>query len=41
MKNFLQLKDEDVVMGIVYLGYSDEKMEGNRRTEMDEKATWK
>jgi|SRR5438552_2664048 len=41
MKNFLQLKDDDVVMGIVYLGYSDEKMEGNRRTEMDEKATWK
>src|SRR5436190_9648475 len=41
MKNFLQLKDEDVVMGIVYLGYSDEKMEGKRRTEMDEKATWK
>ena len=41
MKNFLQLKQEDVVLGILYLGYSDEKMEGKRQTEIDEKVTWK
>jgi nitroreductase len=41
MKNFLQLKDEDVVIGLLYLGYSDEKMEGKRQTEIEQKTTWK
>ena len=41
MKDFLQLKQEDVVLGILYLGYSDEKMEGKRQTEIDEKVIWK
>jgi len=41
MKEFLQLKQEDVVLGILYLGYSDEKTEGKRQTEIDEKVIWK
>lgn len=41
MKNFLDLKQEDVVMGILYLGYSDEKMEGKRQTGIEEKVIWK
>ncbi len=41
MKNFLQLKEEDIVMGILYLGYSDEKMEGKRQTEIEQKVIWK
>jgi len=41
MKDFLQLKQEDIVLGILYLGYSNEKMEGKRQTEIEEKVTWK
>jgi nitroreductase len=41
MKNFLHLKEEDIVMGILYLGYSDEKMEGKRHTEVEQKVIWK
>jgi len=40
MKNFLRLKDEDLVMGILYLGYSDEKLEGKRKTGIEEKLVW-
>jgi len=40
MKDFLQLKEEDVVMGIIYFGYSDEKSEGKRATSMEEKTKW-
>ncbi len=41
MKDFLKLKKEDIVLGILYFGYSDEKMEGKRQTSMTEKITWK
>jgi nitroreductase len=41
MKKFLQLKDEDIVLGILYFGYSDEQQEGKRQTGMDEKMIWK
>ena len=41
MKNFFHLKEEDIVMGILYLGYSDEKVEGKRQSEMEEKVVWK
>jgi nitroreductase len=41
MKDFLKLKKEDIVMGILYFGYSDEKMEGKRQTPMTEKVSWK
>jgi nitroreductase len=41
MKDFLKLKKEDIVMGILYFGYSHEHMEGKRQTSMTEKITWK
>jgi len=41
MKDFLELKEEDVVLGMIYLGFSDEKPEGNRATSIDEKIIWK
>ena len=40
MKDFLQLRDEDVVMGIIYLGYSDDKPEGKRAIPLHEKVKW-
>jgi nitroreductase len=41
MKDFLELKQDDIVLGILYLGYSEEKMEGKRQTGIEEKVTWK
>ncbi|HEY2722393.1 MAG TPA: nitroreductase [Chitinophagaceae bacterium] len=40
MKDFLQLKEQDLVMGILYLGCSDEEMEGKRQTEIERKVIW-
>jgi nitroreductase len=41
MKDFLQLKEEDIVMSLLYLGYTDEQMEGKRQTEIEQKVMWK
>ena len=41
MKDFLQLNEQDIVMSILYLGYSDEQIEGKRQTEIEEKVIWK
>jgi len=41
MKEFLQLKKEDVVMSLLYLGYTDEQLEGKRQTVIEEKVVWK
>jgi nitroreductase len=41
MKNFLQLRDDDIVMGLLYLGYADERPDGKRQTEIDAKVLWK
>jgi len=41
MKDLLHLKKEDIVMSIVYLGYTDEHMEGKRQTGIEEKMVWK
>ena len=41
MKNYLELKEEDIVMGILYLGYSDEHPEGKRQTTIENKLVWK
>jgi len=41
MKDFLQVNEEDVVMGILYLGYTDEKTEGKRQTLIEDKVIWK
>ena len=42
MKNYLGLAAEDIVMGILYLGYTDEPAkEGKRIVSLTEKVTWK
>jgi nitroreductase len=41
IKDFLQLKEEDIVMSLLYLGYTDEQIEGKRQTEIEDKVTWK
>jgi len=41
MKDLLELKQEDIVMGILYLGYTDEKLEGKRQTTIEDKTAWK
>jgi nitroreductase len=40
MKTMLGLAEEDIVMGILFLGYSDEKTEGKRNIPLSEKLTW-
>lgn len=40
MKEFLALGDEDQVMGILYLGYSDEHPAGKRTIPLEEKVKW-
>jgi nitroreductase len=40
MKQYLNLGDEDQVMGVLYLGYSDHKPDGKRNTPLAEKAIW-
>ena len=41
MKEFLELNVDDVVMGLVYLGYSDSTYEGKRVIPLEQKITWK
>lgn len=40
MKRFLGLGYEDVVMGVLYLGYSDTKPTGKRVIPLNEKVSW-
>lgn len=40
MKEFLQLREEDHVMGVLYLGYADQYPEGKRNTPLEEKIKW-
>lgn len=40
MKAFLNLRGEDEVMGVLYLGYTDEHPKGIRRIPLTEKVTW-
>jgi nitroreductase len=41
MKSYLNLREEDLVLGILYLGYTDKaKPEGKRKTPLDEKIDW-
>jgi nitroreductase len=41
MKKMLELADDDLVMGLLYLGYSDEPApEGKRNIPLSEKITW-
>lgn len=41
MKEFLGLNEDDIVMGIIYLGYSNSAFEGKRIIPIDEKVVWK
>ena len=40
MEAFLQLGEQDKLMGILYLGYADEIPEGKRKLSINERATW-
>ncbi|PRY10030.1 nitroreductase [Pontibacter ummariensis] len=41
MKDFLQLGEEDLVLGILYLGYSDKPADAGKRTvPLEEKVQW-
>jgi nitroreductase len=41
MKDYLQLDADDMVIGVLYLGYADEKKVGKRKTPIEEKIIWK
>lgn len=40
MKTFLNLRDEDEVIGVLYLGYADEHPQGVRRVPLVDKVKW-
>ncbi len=40
MKKLLELGEEDIVMGILYLGYADNIPNGERLIPLSEKVTW-
>lgn len=40
MKEFLGLGAEDQVLGLLYLGYSDARPDGVRKTPLEEKVKW-
>lgn len=40
MKLWLGLREEDIVLGALYLGYTDTTKEGSRKTPLEEKMTW-
>ena len=40
MKQFLNLRVEDEVLGVLYLGYADEQPKGVRKTPLTEKVKW-
>lgn len=39
-KAYLQLQEEDHVMGLLYLGYADEYPEGKRKVPIEDKVKW-
>lgn len=42
MKQYLELGEEDIVMGLLYLGYSDEPhQKGTRAVPVEDKVQWK
>lgn len=40
MKNFLELGEEDAVLGLLYLGHTDNQPEGRRTTPLESKVKW-
>ena len=42
MKKMLDLADEDIIMGLLLLGYSDQPLQtGTRKIPMENKVVWK
>ncbi len=41
MKTYFSLKDDDIIMGLLHLGYTDEIREGKRMMPLAEKVIWK
>lgn len=42
LKNFLQLGEEDIVMGLLYMGYTDlPAKDGRRSISLDDKVSWR
>ncbi|MBW4889732.1 nitroreductase [Mucilaginibacter sp. HMF5004] len=41
LKQHLALREQDQVMGIIYLGYSDKAIAGKRTTPLSDKVEWK
>lgn len=40
MKMYLGLTENDLVMGLIYLGYTDEHKEGTRKIPLEDKIIW-
>lgn len=40
MKMYLGLTENDLVMGLIYLGYSEEQKEGTRKIPLNDKIIW-
>lgn len=40
MKEYLGLRNEDVVIGMLYMGYTDEPVKPGKRQPAEEKTTW-
>ncbi|MBK0379142.1 nitroreductase family protein [Mucilaginibacter segetis] len=40
MADFFKLHDEDKIMGILYLGYTEEHLEGRRKIPVEDKIVW-
>ncbi|GAA4920457.1 nitroreductase [Mucilaginibacter defluvii] len=40
MKDFLELGEEDAVLGLLYLGHTDNQPEGRRTTPLEAKVKW-
>jgi nitroreductase len=41
MKNYLELANADEIVGQLYLGYSDEVIDGKRKIALQEKVSWR
>ena len=40
MKNHFQLSEQDEILGILFLGKTDEHVEGKRKIALNEKIVW-
>ncbi len=41
MKEFLGLNKDDIMIGLLYMGYTDEVIKESKRTPVEDKITWK